>query len=293
MLTRRDFAASAAVVAAAALAPLAGDVRAQSRRIVVVGGALTETLYRLGAQAEIVGVDTTSLFPAQAQQLPSVGYARALSAEGVLSLRPTLVVASGEAGPPAVLRQLEAARVPVVMLDAEHRIQGLLMRTRRLAEQVGRAAEGEALATQLQVDWAATQARVAQLGAGRPVPSVLFVFSHSMAQLRIGGRGTAADAAITYAGGRNAVGQLEGFKPLTPESVIAAAPDLILATEQGLSAAGGIDGLLKAPGLAATPAGRARRVVALEALYLLGFGPRLPQAVAQLAGLLHAGAGKA
>ena len=295
MLTRRDFAASAAAVGAAALWPLARDASAQadSRRIVAVGGALTETLYLLGAQAEIVGVDTTSLFPAQAQQLPSVGYARALSAEGVLSLRPTLVVASGEAGPPAVLRQLEAARVPVAVLDAEHRIEGLLARTRRLAELVGRSNEGDALAAKLQAEWTATQARVAALSAGRQAPRVLFVLSHSMAQLRIGGRGTAADAAITYAGGRNAVGEIDGFKPLTPESAIAAAPDLILSTEQGLTAAGGIDGLLKAPGLAATPAGRARRVVALEALYLLGFGPRLPQAVAQLAGLLHTGAGKA
>jgi iron complex transport system substrate-binding protein len=164
------------------------------------------------------------------------------------------------------------------------------LRTRRLAGLVGRQVEGDALATQLQDEWAATGARVAQLGAGRPVPSVLFVLSHSMAQLRIGGRGTAADATITYAGGRNAVGELDGFKPLTPESVVAAAPQLILTTEQSLNAAGGIDGLVRIPGLAATPAGRGRRVVALDALYLLGFGPRLPQAVAQLAGLLHAGA---
>lgn len=264
----------------------AGTQTAQ-RRIVSVGGALTETLYRLGAQSELVGVDTTSLHPREATQLPSVGYARALSAEGVLSLRPTLVVAGAEAGPPAVLRQLEAARVPVQVLDAEHRIEGLLGRTRQLAGLVGRAVEGEALASRLQADWTATQARVAALGRGKSAPRVLFVLSHSMAQVRIGGRGTAADAVIGYAGGRNAVAEIEGFKPLTPEAAIAAAPDVILATEQGLAAAGGIDGLLKAPGLAATPAGRARRVVGLEALYLLGFGPRLPQAVTELAAALH------
>jgi iron complex transport system substrate-binding protein len=261
---------------------------AAERRIVSVGGALTETLYALGAQGELVGADTTSLFPEAARQLPSVGYARALSAEGVLSLRPTLVVASQEAGPPAVLRQIEAARVPLALLDADHRFEGVVARTQRLAELCGRVEAGRALVTDLQQRWAQVQDQAAKRTTlGRPTPRALFVLSHSMAQVRVSGSGTAADAMLRYAGAVNALGSVEGYKPLTPEAAIAAAPDVILATEQGLQAAGGIDGLLKAPGLAQTPAGRARRVVALEALFLLGFGPRLPQAVAALAEALH------
>jgi iron complex transport system substrate-binding protein len=261
---------------------------APERRIVSVGGALTETLYALGAQAELVGVDTTSLYPDAARQLPSVGYARALSAEGLLSLRPTLVVATAEAGPPAVLRQIESARVPLVVLDADHRFEGLLARTQRLAELCGRAEAGRALVADLQAAW--TRAReplVRHAAAGKPQPRVLFVLSHSMAQVRVSGSGTAADAMIRYAGAVNALGSVEGYKPLTPEAAIAAAPDIILTTDQGLQAAGGIDGLLKAPGLAQTPAGRARKVVAQDALLMLGFGPRLPQAVAALAEALH------
>ena len=288
VLSRRAWLAAASALAVAPAMEPAMAQGGPARRIVCIGGALTETLYLLGAQEELVGVDTTSLFPAVAQKLPSVGYARALSAEGLLSLRPTLVLAGGEAGPPVVLRQLEAARVPVVVLDDGHRAEGLFARTLKLGELVGRASAGQALAAALQSEWAAARSSVAALSQGKPVPKLLFVLSHSMAQLRIGGSGTAADAVMAYAGARNAVAGLEGFKPLTPEAAIAAAPDVILSTEQGLAAAGGIDGLLSAPGLAATPAGRARRVVALEAQYLLGFGPRLPQAVAQLAGLLHA-----
>jgi iron complex transport system substrate-binding protein len=258
------------------------------QRIVSIGGALTETLYALGAQADLVGVDTTSLFPDAARQLPSVGYARALSAEGVLSLRPTLVVASQEAGPPAVLRQIESARVPLALLDTDHRFEGVVARTQRLAELCGRVETGRALAAELQQRWAQAQDQVAKRAAGgKPAPRVLFVLSHSMAQVRVSGGGTAADAMLRYAGSVNVLASVDGYKPLTPEAAIAAAPNVILATEQGLQAAGGIDGLLKAPGLAQTPAGRARRVVALEALLLLGFGPRLPQAVAALADALH------
>lgn len=282
-LSRRGWLAGAA---AALAAPRVWA--AEGRRIVSVGGALTETLYALGAQAELVGVDTTSLHPEAARQLPSVGYARALSAEGVLSLRPTLVVATAEAGPPAVLRQIEAARVPLALLDADHRFEGLLARTQRLADLCGRAEAGRSLVGELQQSWARTRDVLARHGAaGRPPVRVLFVLSHSMAQVRVSGSGTAADAMIRYAGGVNVLGGFEGYKPLTPEAAIAAAPDVILATEQGLQAAGGIDGLLKAPGLAQTPAGRTRRVVAQDALLMLGFGPRLPQAVAALAEALH------
>ncbi len=269
-----------------------------ARRIVSIGGALTETLYALGAQHELVGVDTTSLYPAAAQNLPSVGYARALSAEGVLSLRPSLIVASQEAGPPAVIRQLQAAGIPMTTLDADHRAEGVFARTRRLAELCGRERAGQLLVQQLQQSWEQTQHAVQQAvqqrlpaaqghsAAGRPsaqaAPRVLFVLSHSMSQVQVSGSGTAAHAMILYAGGSNAMQGIQGYKPLTPEAAIAAAPDLILATDQGLSAAGGIDGLLRAPGLAQTPAGRQRRVVALEALFMLGFGPRLPQAVTAL-----------
>jgi iron complex transport system substrate-binding protein len=265
---------------------------AAGRRIVSVGGALTETLYALGAQGDLVGVDTTSLYPDAARALPSVGYARNLSAEGVLSLRPTLVVASEDAGPPAVLRQLEAARVPVVVLGSDHRFEGVLTRTQKLAELSGRAHAGQSVAARLQHEWQTTRERVLSLtSSGKAAPRVLFVLSHSIGQMRVAGRDTSADAMSRYAGAANVYAGVEGgfsgYKPLAPEAAIAAAPDVILATEQGLAAAGGIDGLLRVPGLAQTPAGRARRVVALEALLLLGFGPRLPLAVATLADALH------
>jgi iron complex transport system substrate-binding protein len=285
-LPRRTWLCAAAAALTASAAPRAWA--APERRIVSVGGALTETLYALGAHAELVGVDTTSLYPDAARQLPSVGYARALSAEGLLSLRPTLVVATAEAGPPPVLRQIESARVPLVVLDADHRFEGMLARTQRLAELCGRAEAGRALVADLQAAWTRAREPLARhAAAGKLPPRVLFVLSHSMAQVRVSGSGTAADAMIRYAGAVNALGSVEGYKPLTPEAAIAAAPDIILTTDQGLQAAGGIDGLLKAPGLAQTAAGRARKVVAQDALLMLGFGPRLPQAVAALAEALH------
>jgi iron complex transport system substrate-binding protein len=277
------------VLAAGSALTLAGllpkAARAGTQRIVSVGGAITETLYALGAQGDLVGVDTTSFFPGAARKLPSVGYMRTLSTEGVLSLAPTLVVANEDAGPPAVLRQIEAAKVPLHVLDSGHSFEGVLARTQRLAELVGRTDAGKALAERLRGEWQATQARVAALApadAGK-APRVLFLMAQSVNQMRAAGGGTGPDALIRYIGARNAFGGVEGYKLLSPEAAVAAAPDVIVVTDAGLAAVGGKANLLRAPGLAHTPAGRHQRVASVEILLALGFGPRLPLAVSTFA----------
>ncbi|NHQ90178.1 heme/hemin ABC transporter substrate-binding protein [Janthinobacterium lividum] len=261
----------------------AGKPVAKARRIVSVGGALTEIVYALEAQGELVGVDTTSLYPAVAQQLPQVGYARTLSAEGVLSLAPTQLIATEEAGPQAVLRQVRDAGVPVAVLNANNRFEGLLDRVKQVGQITGRADPAARLAQALQQQWDGALGKVRQRQHA-PV-RVLFILAHAPNQVMVGGRETGADAMLAYAGAVNVMGGQGGFagyKPLTPEAVIAARPDIVLVTDQGLKASGGVDGILKLPGLAQTPAGRKHRIVSLEAMLLLGFGPRMPQALAEL-----------
>ncbi|WP_033413528.1 heme/hemin ABC transporter substrate-binding protein [Methylophilus methylotrophus] len=255
-----------------------------ARRIVSVGGGLTEIIYALGAEKELVGVDTTSLYPEAATKLPSVGYARALSSEGILALSPTLVLATEDAGPPAVLRQVGTAGVPVSILSANDKFEGVIERIQHVGSLIERAAQASQLESQLRQDW--QRARAPILARKTSAPRVLFILSHSPAQIMVGGRKTSADAMIAYAGARNAVDGFDGFKPLTPEAVIAAQPDIVLFTEQGMGVVGGVDGALKLPGLAQTPAGQKRRIVALEAMFMLGFGPRLPQALSALDQLL-------
>ena len=255
----------------------------KARRIVSVGGALTEIIYALEAQGELVGVDTTSLYPAVAQQLPQVGYARTLSAEGVLSLAPTQLIATEEAGPQAVLRQVRDAGVPVAVLNANNKFEGLLARVKQVGQITGRTDPAARLAQALQQQWNGALAKVGQRSHA-PV-RVLFILAHAPNQVMVGGRETGADAMLAYAGAVNVMGGqggFSGYKPLTPEAVIAARPDLVLVTDQGLKASGGVDGILKLPGLAHTPAGRKHRIVSLEAMLLLGFGPRMPQALSEL-----------
>ncbi len=263
-----------------AFLPLTPTQAANTRRIVSVGGALTEIIFALQANADLVGVDTTSLYPQSAQALPSVGYARSLSAEGVLALGPTQVIATEDAGPAAVLRQLSASGISVTVLAANHRFEGMIERIKRVGELTGRVAQAKAMQQALEQEWVGARAQVARRMT-KPV-CVLFVLAHTPNQIMVAGTGTGAQAMLDYVGATNAINGFSGYKPLTPEAVIAAQPDIFLLTDQGLKATGGVDGFLTLPGMGQTAAGRNRRVVSLEAMFLLGFGPRLPAAVSAL-----------
>lgn len=269
----------------AALALAAGVAAADApRRVASVGGAVSEIVIALGAEDRLVAVDTTSVYPERLKLLPQMGYMRSLSAEGVLAMRPDLVLASSDAGPPTALAQLRATGVPVVTLSPEHSLAALRRNVQTVADALGIPEQGRALDARLDADWRTAQRN---LPPSAQRPRVLFVLAHTGNALLVSGEGTAADAMIRLAGGSNALAGVQRYKPLTPESAATAAPDVILVTREGLANVGGASRLTAQSGLDLTPAGKANRVVAMDALYLLGFGPRLPEAVRDLATALR------
>jgi iron complex transport system substrate-binding protein len=272
------------------LRPLAaGAVAAAERRIISAGGAVTEVLYALGREAEIVGVDSTSQHPAEALRTKAnVGYLRALGAEGVLSLKPNLVIATDGAGPPDVLRIIESAGVTLVRVPDEPTPDGVLRRIAVVAQAV------EADATALAGSVAAGFERLA---ADRDRVTtrkrVLFILSLQNGRALVGGRGTTADGMIALAGADNAaaLAGVEGWKPLSDEGVVRAAPEVVLMMERSGPASAADPFAL--PAFASTPAGRSRTLVAMNGLYLLGFGPRTPQAARDLLAALYPESGVA
>lgn len=261
---------------AAQAAPVATPPAA--RRVVALGGAITEVVYALGAEGLLVGTDTTSLYPAAALKTAKVGYMRQLSAEGLLSLRPDAVVGTHEAGPAVVLDQIRSAGVRVELVPVDHSWQEVQRKLQLVGRVTGRQAAAQALQQQLDAQWAQVQQQVAS-AAQRP--RALFLLAISGAPL-VAGTGTAGDALIRLAGGVNAAASFEGYKPLTAEALAHAAPQVLINTHQGMQAMGGTAAFWQRPELALTPAYRRRALVAMEANHLLGFGPRLPQAVQEL-----------
>lgn len=261
---------------------------APARRIVSIGGAVTEILYRLGHEGEIVGVDSTSQYPAEALRTkPNVGYVRALGAEGVLSLNPTLVLATEGAGPPDTLRLIEQAGVAITRVPEEPSPAGIVMRIEVISRAIEEEKRGAALAEEVEQGF--TQLFAARSRMKQPVRA-LFVLSLQNGRPLVGGKGTTADAMLNLAGAANAADSLTGWKPLSDEGLISAAPEAIVMMENGPG--GKAPDPFAFPAFAATPAAAQRRLVVMDGLYLLGFGPRTPAAAQDLMAALHAGQAK-
>lgn len=258
-----------------------------SARIVSIGGAVTEILYALDLADRIIAVDATSLHPADVAAKPNVGYMRQLAPEPILALEPSLVLAIEGSGPPAVLDQLREADLPVVLIPHDPSPAGVLDKIMGVATALGEQDRGRNLRDQLQAELNALAADLAGITAR---PRVLFLLSVGGGGAPLAaGRDTSAAAIIDLAGGLNAIDAFEGYKPLSPEAAVNAAPDVILVTDRSLELMGGPDGLLGLPEVALTPAGTDRRVIAMDGLLLLGFGPRTGDAIAQLAAHFHPG----
>lgn len=255
-------------------------------RIVSLNGDITEVIFALGLGARVVAVDTSATYPPEAAALPKIGYQRQLSAEGILSLRPSVVIGTDTAGPPAVIEQIRSTGLPVVIIAAPTTLEGVPLKIRTVAAALGVPATGDALAAQTQQKLTAATT-LAATATSRP--SVAFLYLRGTATQQIGGKNSAADALITAAGGIDAgvAAGIEGFKPLTPEALVAAKPDVLLLLTAGLQSVGGVEGLLSIPGVAQTPAGRARRVLDYDDQYLLGLGPRVGDALMDLVRVLH------
>lgn len=254
------------------------------QRVVSVGGSTTEIVVALGARERLVGVDTTSLYPASVTDLPNIGYVRQLSAEGLLSLRPDIVLAGSEAGPATALEQARAAGIEIVTMSEGHTPEAVARHIETVGRVLGRETEAADLLDAFKADFATVEADLARVTTK---PRVLFILQTGRGAALVSGTDTAAHAMIELAGGVNAVTEYTGYKPFSPEAAALAAPDVILMTDQTVDTLGGKDSVLSEAAFAATPAGRDGRLVTMDALYLTGFGPRLAHAAHDLAVKLH------
>jgi iron complex transport system substrate-binding protein len=265
---------------------LAGTAFAEApKRILSVGGAATETVYALGMGDHIVAVDQTSLYPwEKTHLLPNVGYVRALAAEGLLSLKADVLIAGPEAGPPVVLDQVEKAGMHVLRLRDGYNAERAAERITEIGKALKRESEAKVITDALTTDIASVEKEIA---ASSSRPRILFLLQAGRGAPMVGGAGTAADGMIMLAGGINAASDIHGYKPLSPEAAIIAKPDILVMMKQSVDAIGGPDKVLALTELAETPAVRNRKLIIIDGLYTLGFGPRLAHATRDLAVEFH------
>ncbi|NBC04154.1 MAG: ABC transporter substrate-binding protein [Bacteroidetes bacterium] len=255
-------------------------------RVVSIGSAITETIYAIGAEGHLIAVDESSTFPGETENLTKVPFTRNLSAEGLLSVSPSLILASAAAGPPTVVNQVRGAGVPLLKLTADETVQAAFERTRQLGQIFEKEEAAEQLIQNMKADL-----DIAETARSRITdkPSVLFIYARGANMLMVAGNGTSAKKMIELAGGENAFNSFNGYKPLTAEAVVEANPDLILMMNSGIQSVGGKEGVLQAPGVSLTEAAKNERVYSMDGAYLLNFGPRLGQAALDLMAKFHPG----
>ena len=249
-----------------------------AERVVSLGGAVTEIIHALGQGQRLVARDTTSTWPEAVLALPDVGYVRALSPEGVLSVDPDLIIAIEGSGPLDAVEVLQAAGVRFVTVPDGYDAAAIAAKIETVAVALGLPAEGAALAQAVSADLASAIAEARQDVA----PRVLFILSMQGGRIMAAGDNTAAQGIITLAGGVNAMSGFSGYRQVGDEAVLMAQPDVILMMDRAGEHAMDDASLMAHPALGASPAAQTGAILRLPGQLLLGFGPRTPEAVRAL-----------
>ncbi len=253
---------------------------ADASRIISIGGDITEILYAIGAEPRIVAVDSTSQFPPEAlQQKQNVGYMRALSTEGVLSIKASLIIASDRSGPPEVVKALRSSPIPYVEVAEDFTPEGIAGKTRRISKIVGLEAAGNELALRIERDFAMLAAQREHIK--KPLRA-LFVLNIANGRATVGGRNTSADAILKLAGAVNAADTVNGFKPISDEAMVEIRPEAIIMMNRTNSGSHDGDRIATLKSAGTSPAVLSKRVFTMDGLYLIGFGPRAPAAALDL-----------
>ncbi len=288
--SRRRVARRAVLAAAAATLWASGGrpqvARAAAERWIVTNSYVAEIVVALGGADRIVAVGGGSDHIREIAGVPRLPGFRQTSAEPMLSVAPTRVLVASEWIVPQVLDQLRAAGVRVENLDTESSVEGVERRIRAVGRLMQREAAAEALVATFRKELADVSALVARVPRR---PRALFVLAGGGRPTLVGGRGTNVAGLLELAGAENVAAGIEGFKAMSMEAMVEAAPEFILTNRDGTIPADGVPVALKAPGAAATPAGRSGRLITIPGEYLQGMGILTPRGAKVLAAQLHPG----
>lgn len=254
---------------------LASHTSLHAQRIITAGSAITETVCALGDCDKIIASDRTSLYPEQIQKLPSIGYRSGISAEGILSLRPSLVIAEKEYVDDAVLEQLKAAKVELLIIDRKFSVDDTRTFIQNIAVVLKREAEGKKLIAAIDAELAEVNQLLKRTTSQ---PKAACIYNRGINTMSIAGAETFGNI-LYYVQCKNVFAGVQGYKPLNTEAIVAANPEYFVMVSSGLQSIGGIEGMLTVPGVAQTTAGKKKQIVAIDALMLTNFGPRVAKAI--------------
>ncbi|MBO6919215.1 MAG: ABC transporter substrate-binding protein [Rhizobiaceae bacterium] len=251
----------------------------KANQIVSIGGSVTEIIYALGEEDRLIARDTTSIYPPQSFKLPDVGYIRRLSPEGVLSVNPGMIITLEGAGPPEAVDVIKSSNVPFVEIKERYDREGVIAKIQAVGKALGVEKKAQDLVNQVNADFDTSEAIIGTV----PTPKkVLFILSNNDGKILAAGTDTSAEGMIKMAGAENALVSMQGYKPVTDEAIIKAAPEVIVMMNRHGDQNTIDEDILTHPAIIGTPAGQSKSLIKMNGLYLLGYGPRTGQAALEL-----------
>tara|TARA_B100001113_G_scaffold210853_1_gene172988 strand:+ start:64 stop:933 length:870 start_codon:yes stop_codon:yes gene_type:complete len=244
-----------------------------SDRITVAGGSVTEILYFLGSEDKIIAVDVTSNYPEDAQNFPSIGYVRNLSAEGILSLKPSIIIGEDDMGPPSVIDQIKRTGIDIYVIQENHTSEGIIDKIKCIGNILGKKEKTSKLIEDV-INPLKNELDIKSNNPNLDNVKVMFILSMDSGTPVVSGKKTSADGFINMTGASNAFKDFEGWKPVGTESIINAAPDFILISNRGAHSYSDLDKISEHPSIKYTPAALNGNIIALDGMEMLGFGPR-------------------
>jgi len=242
-------------------------------RIVVAGGSITEILFFLNAHQNIVAVDTTSNFPEDAKELPSIGYVRALSSEGVLSLNPTLIIGESDMGPENVLQQIRKTKIELRILDEINSIKGIEEKILCIANILGKT-KTDALGKRKSFDKSVNNLKIiSEINLKKNIKGMVILMMQGTSPV-IAGRNTSGGDFLEMIGSKNSMNSFEGWKPVGKESILISNPNFILVTKRAIKNYNSLSSFIKESGIEMTQAAKTKNIYPLDGMSFLGFGPR-------------------
>lgn len=255
-----------------------------AERIVSIGGSITEILFELNLQNKIIAVDTTSLYPPSVTSIQNVGYMRALAAEPIIALNPDLIIYQDGSGPPETIESLHTSGMHIVKIPHEPTVEGVINKIHEVAQAVSEIERGRELVSRIRNELIELDRFINGVNKSA---KVMFVLSFDEGSALVAGSETSANGIINMAKAENVADDFSSYKPLSAEAIVELAPEYVLTTHRAIKSVGSEEDILELPVLKLTPAARNDRLIVMDGLLLLGFGPRLATAANELARALY------
>lgn len=238
-------------------------------KIVVAGGSITEIVYFLGMEDKLVGVDITSNFPKEAKKLKSIGYLRNLSIEGILSLRPGLVLAEEDIGPPIIVNQLKHTSIDLRIVKEKYDLNGIHNKILCVSKILDASLDDN----ENYVKFKNKLNRVKKLKKNNSKKILLILMMRGSSPV-VAGKNTSGQGFIDMTGHENSMSDLNGWKPVSSEEIIKKNPDYIIITKRAFKNFSSLDQFLSIPGISSTIAAKKKNIIVKDGMSMLGFGPR-------------------